>query len=727
MKRFNEALELDQVAQLLWAIAQAMRLRGQALDPLQLEAAAAGAKPSSAPLAALYSACRFLGLPRPKLLRQPDLAHAPLLAHVRGKGWGIIAERTPQGQWVLTNKEGVHKLSELGRGDYFLRLSAASASMEGAGKPRALIRKVMAGYRGVLTEAVIATCFMNLLAMAAGLFSMQVYDRVIPSRGESTLVVLGTGVLFIILVETALKFARAKIMESVVIGLDSSLSREIFQRLLAVRIDQMPGSVGTLAGQLRGYEQVRSFHTARTLFGLVDIPMAVLFLIIIAVIGSPLIAAVPLTVAVIAVGMGLLARRRLDQLATQSAQAANQRTGLLVETVDGAETIKAGAGGWKFLARWLDLSRQTQRNDLRMQHTSEGLAYWGAALQQISYSAVVAVGAMEAIGGHITGGAVMACSILAGRVLAPVLSLPGFMVQHAHAKAAMKGLDQLYSLQTDNHGVALPLAPETLRGHFDLANVAFNYPQNCPGIHISRLLIRPGERVAVIGAIGSGKSTLLRVLAGLYHPQKGRVLIDGLDMGQVSRQVLSRQIGYLAQDHRLFQGTLRENLLIGLPDPGDDVFHQALTRSGLLGLVSSHPRGLELPIHEGGTGLSGGQRQLVAFTRLLLVQPSILLLDEPTASMDERQEQRCLAVLAEEMNARQRTLVIVTHKHAMLPLVSRLVVVGGSQILYDGPRDEVLAHLAQLASQAVVASADQSVRAAAAPKAIEDKQEVPAP
>ncbi|MEJ8822124.1 ATP-binding cassette domain-containing protein [Variovorax humicola] len=674
---------------------------------------------SAQQLAGLADICRALDLEQPTMLRKPDLAHAPLLVFVKEKGWGVIAERTPQGQWLLVQEGGVQVLAGLGAGDLCLRLgkAVATTAADGPGKPMAMIRKIIGSYRGVLAEGVLATIFMNLLALAGSLFSMQVYDRVIPTRGESTLVVLGVGVLLVIFIETALKFARSRIMESVVIGLDGGLSREIFQRLLSVRIDQMPGSVGTLAGQLRGYEQVRSFLTARTMFALVDVPMAVIYLVIIAVIGSPLIAGVPLLVALIAIAMGLIARRRLEQMATQSAQAANHRTGLLVEAVDGAETIKAGAGGWKFLSRWLDLAGQTLRNDLRMQHASEGLAYWGSALQQISYCAVVAIGAIEAIGGHITGGAVMACSILGGRVLGPVLALPGLMVQHAHATAAMKGLDQLYALETDHHGVTSPLAPSDLRGQFDLADVSFAYPESGQGIHVSQLRIQQGERVAVLGTIGSGKSTLLRVLAGLYRPQKGRVIIDGLDMGQINRQVLSQQIGYLAQDHRLFQGTLRENLLIGLPDPGDDVIHRALVRSGLIQLVSSHPRGLELPIREGGTGLSGGQRQLVAFTRLLLVQPNILLLDEPTASMDERQEQRCLGVLAEELES-ARTLIVVTHKPSVLTLVSRLVVVSGSKIVLDGPRDEVLARLAQRPSPAAEGPSSAEP-AAAQPSTIE--------
>jgi ATP-binding cassette subfamily C protein LapB len=226
-------------------------------------------------------------------------------------------------------------------------------------------------------------------------------------------------------------------------------------------------------------------------------------------------------------------------------------------------------------------------------------------------------------------------------------------------------------------------------GQFSLREVKFGYGDNPPAIVIPQLTIEPGERIAVLGPIGAGKSSLVRILSGLYHPREGRVLVDGLDLTQVSRHAINQQIGYLQQEHRLFQGTLRENLLIGLPDPGDDAILQAMRRTGMDRLVAAHPRGLELPIQEGGRGLSGGQKQLVAFTRLVLCNPSVYLLDEPTASMDDQQERQCLQVLQQEAQA-GKTMVIVTHKVSVLSLVNRVIVIVGSQIYLDGPRDQVL-------------------------------------
>jgi ATP-binding cassette subfamily C protein LapB len=626
----------------------------------------------------------------PESLPAPDAAFLPLLAFHSTQGWGVITQQNPQGFW---------QFSQLGQttaysGDAFNELLhiqiGSNPSKRRQFSFEQLLNKDLKNYRGIFVEAVVASFLINMLALAVSLFSMQVYDRVIPTRSEYTLIILASGVGLVILFETFMKFARSKIMDKVVVNLDQYLSREVFQRLLNVRIDQMPGSVGSMAAQLRGYEQVRSFYTASTLFGLVDIPMAIIFVTLIVIIGNPLVALVPVVAAVIAITLGLVTRKKVDSIAAIGAQASYRKTGILVETVEGVETIKAGSGNWKFLSRWLDVMNVTTKNDLDMKHANDNLSYASQMIQQTSYVGIVIVGSFVVMSGDMTMGGLIACSILGGRILAPIMGIPNLLVQHSHAKAAKLNIEQLFSLEQDNHGVSHPLSPSRITGSFSLESVTFNYKDNDqPALVIDNLNITAGERIAILGPIGSGKSTLLKVLSGLYAPTQGRILLDGLDIQQISRESLSEQVGYLQQDHRLFEGTLRENLLIGLPAPTDDMMRDALVKTGLIKLVASHSSGLDLPISEGGKGLSGGQKQLVAFTRLLLTKPSILLMDEPTASMDNRQELQCIDVLKKEFGQGQ-TLIVATHKMPLLQLVDRIIIMDNQKIVMDGSKAQVL-------------------------------------
>lgn len=629
----------------------------------------------------------------PELLEQPDAAFLPLLAYRADLGWGVIDSQTPQKSWNF-RQENTHISTKSSELTLVLRLSLTDEHTQKRKTSfNDLLHSDLGNYKGVLFEAILATFLINFLALAVSLFSMQVYDRVIPTRSEHTLIILASGVFLVILFEAFMKFSRSRIMDKVVVGLDQYLSREVFQRLLKVRIDQMPGSVGSMAAQLRGYEQVRSFFTASTLFGLVDLPMTIIFITLVAFIGSPLVATVPVIAAVIAIVMGLSTRKRIDAIAAEGATASYYKTGLLVEAVEGIETIKAGAGSWKFLSRWLDVMNITIKNDLEMKHTNDNLTYFTQMLQQVSYVGIVIVGSFVVISGDMSMGGLIACSILGGRVLAPVMMLPNLLVQYSHAKAAKLNIEALFSLEQDNHGIAYPLSPSRIKGFYQCEDLVFNYKDNDrPAIDIKKLTIHPGERIAILGSIGSGKSTLLKVLAGLYAPTHGRVLLDGLDIHQISRETLSDRLGYLQQDHRLFQGTLRENLLIGMAPPDDDVMQEILVKTGLMKLVSSHSSGLDLRISEGGRGLSGGQKQLVAFTRLLLTQPNIFLLDEPTASMDNQQEQRCLHVLKQELVGGQ-TFIVSTHKTALLELVDRIIIMDNQRIIIDGSKQAVLDEL----------------------------------
>ncbi len=692
---------------LTWAIQHLARLKGEHLDLLKLNTCLADMQDNLPARQQLTLVCEALDAELASESVVPEAVDLPFLYGDSNHGWGVVLNQDASGQWLVrSEKEEFTTTAEaLAAGAFLIKFQSEQTWIGSTEAGDSMLTKsfiqfalgTIKHYKAELVEASLASFFIGVLAFTTSMFSMQVYDRVIPTRSEYTLLILSLGVMLSILFELAMKYARSKLMDYVVVGVDSRLSREIFHRLLQLRVDQLPPSVGSLAGQLRGYEQLRAFYTSSTMFTLIDLPFGIIFLLGMMAIGSVWVALVPLVFGVLSILIGVASRQRINQFSMDSAAYSNAKTGLLVEAVEGVETIKAGSGGWKFLARWIAVNSHTIKSDSKMRGFIEGIGYISAMTQQLSYAGLVIVGSMLVMQGSMTMGALIACSILSGRVLAPILALPGLLVQQGQAMAALKGIEAIYQLKTDTHGVQRPLVPDHLQGHFKIVSAKFAYPGNPPALVVANLNIQAGENIAILGPIGAGKSTLLRLLSGLYVPQEGQVLLDGLDLSHISRQVISQKVGYLQQDHRLFQGTLRENLLIGMPDPGDTVIKQAMERTGMINFVSAHPKGLDRPIMEGGKGLSGGQRQLLAFTRLILCNPDILLLDEPTASMDDEQERRCIRVMQELVKA-GKMLVVVTHKPNILPLVSRIIIVAGHTIAMDGPRDAVLQRLSQPAT-----------------------------
>ncbi|MDO5651790.1 MAG: type I secretion system permease/ATPase [Moraxella sp.] len=718
----NQLTPSSNPRELAGAVSIILKEQGFPVDKNRLQSALGGVVAINDPYSKLAMMLQILGVQdAPIVMDAPDAAYMPLIAHHKEHGYGRIVQQLNAGQFLLQQNKEQHRC-QAADFDMVAKVVLTDAHMAQRGTNfKSLLQQNLKKHKTTLVLAVIASLVINLMALAVSLFSMQVYDRVIPTNSSATLVVLATGVALIILFETAMKFARSKVMDTVVVGLDQNLSRDIFERLLKVRVDQMPNSVGSLAAQLRGYEQVRSFFTASTLFTLVDLPMSILFIVIIGVIGSPLLAAVPVVAAIIGIFLGVSSRKKMDAVSAEGAAASYQKTGILVEAVEGIETIKAGAGNWKFLSRWLNVMNTTTNNDLKMRHLNDNLNYSVQMLQQVSYIGIVIIGAFVVMSGNMTIGGLIASTILGGRILAPIMNLPNLLVQYSHAKSAQANIEKLFELSQDNQGVSYPLSPSQIYGNYQCENLAFNYAGNDrPALQVQNLIVRAGERVAILGSIGSGKSTLLKLLSGLYAPTSGHLLLDGLDIGQISRESLAEQVGYLQQDHRLFQGTLRENLLIGMPTPPDDVLNNALRRTGLIRLVSGHSSGLDLPISEGGKGLSGGQKQLVAFTRLVLTQPSVWLLDEPTASMDNMQEQQCLQVLAQELKDPSKTLIVSTHKMGLLALVDRIIIMANSQIVMDGPKQAVLDQLMkneEIARQRAQLTAEQQAKLAQAQQA----------
>lgn len=547
-------------------------------------------------------------------------------------------------------------------------------------------------YKRFVFEGIGATIVINILALATSLFSMQVYDRVIPTHGVSTLFTLSLGVFIMILFEFSMKLARSSIMDNVIVGLDNIYSRQIYKRLLSVRLDQMPSSVGSLSSQLKGYETIRTFLTASTLYLFVDTPFAILYILLLAFIGSPWIALISFTFFVIALSVGFWLKYKIKSHADESARYSNIKIGELVETIQGSEIIKAGNGENKFLARWMRTSKGAISNDLSMRHINENSSYIAALLQQLGYASIVITGAFLVVDGVMTMGALIACTIISGRIMAPVAALPGLFTQMAHAKAALDGLERMFSLKTYHNDITNPLTPTNIEGEFSLEDIEYSYTEGSKALGIENLKINKGDKIAVVGSIGSGKSTLLKILSGMYTPNKGKILLDNLDISLIQRDILSKKIGFMSQENRLFQGTLKENLLIGQNDPGDEFLKQISVITGLINIVQNNPKGFELPISEGGIGLSSGQKQLVAITRLLVNNPSVWLLDEPTASMDGQLENKILKILLTSIK-KEDTAIIVTHKPSILAIVDKILVLNDGKIVMFGNKNDVLSKL----------------------------------
>lgn len=685
----------------------------------------------------LETTLRALGCPRLSWSTRQGSESGPWIGCAPDIGWFILHVRQPDGQWLVETAAGSQRRPDL-PGQARLAALPLSAGWTREGSMRSLVLQTVLDNRAGLMQVALCSVTINFLLLATSLYSMQVYDRVIPSHGLSTLLTLTVGVLIAIALELITKLSRSALMDHNIQAMDTFLSRQVFERLLRVRLDQFPPSVGTLSSQLRSYEMIRSFVSSISLYTLVDAPFALVFLAVIVMIGGGMVAGVAAVFLALALAVGLLARTRIETHTRQSMAASNRKLGLLVETVEGAERIKSQGSGWAFINRWNALSEQGIIEDAKVRHSSESATYWAGFLQQVSYVMLIAVGAWIATTTtDLTSGGLIACSIISGRVLAPIGMLPGLMVQWANAKSALDNLERIFLLQCDNHGIEQPVERVHIRGHLQVQDISFAYGQGPRVLSLSSWSVSPGERVAVLGLVGSGKSTLLKLLAGLYAPQSGRVMLDGLDMQQLSRSSISQRVAYLPQDIKLFSGTLRDNLLSGLMGVDDDTLLQACADSGLMSLVRSHPRGLDLPIGEGGSGVSGGQRQAVGLARVLLARPRVWLLDEPTAAMDDGAEITVMQALDRCLTSAD-TLVLVTHKPRLLSLANRVVVLGPQGVVLDGPRDQVLQRLQQGAatvntaadaasgSASPAASASVGAATSAPPQRADDEASAPA-
>ena len=549
------------------------------------------------------------------------------------------------------------------------------------------------GFRRHILEVAMGSFVANLLAVAVALFSLQVYDRVIPHQSVATLWVLAIGAGLAMLLEACLRIARARLMDGA--------GRQIEMKVQSLLMDRILGMRSGLAGQTpsntfssaREFSSIREFFTASTIGTLTDLPFIVLFLALVASIGGNVVW-VLFAGSILMVLPSFFLQRKMIAL-TKATQGANTKsTRLLHEVIYEADTIKAQRGEDRFRRIWGELTALSSLATSEQRKLSSTLTYWAQGVQQATYVAAVVAGTFLVFTGDFTVGTIIAVGILTSRTLGPLTQLAATMARWSNVKAALEALDGIAGAEQDEVAGRTYLRRESLAGAYEMRDLAYRYDADgARSLDIEALAIVPGQRIAVLGPNGSGKSTLLKLMSGIYMPTEGRLTIDGVDIGQIMPRDLRRSIGYLGQDVRLFAGTLRDNLNLTQLERDDDRLLRALDFAGLGAYVRAHPKGLDLEIRDGGEGLSVGQRQSIGWARLWLADPKVCLLDEPTAALDQTLE----SALVERLDGwlAGRTAIVATHRMPILRLTDRAMVLAGGKLMIDGPRDEVLAELAR--------------------------------
>ncbi len=616
----------------------------------------------------------------------------PNFAIVPNFGVVFIYEQTKEGEYKAQSKDGIKIFKSFPLNTRFANLRKKEVSKEKTSAYE-MFKKVALEQKRLLVYAAAATFSINTLALGTSLYTMQVYDRVVPTGAISTLVALTIGVFIAIFLEMMIKFSRSVLLDYATKKMDIEYSNDIFERFLRIRCDALPKSIGTLTGQLQSYNNVRAFITSAAMFLFIDLPFSIIFILAIFVIGGFAMGLVPIGFLILSLIVGFIFRKKIEQASKNSSMASYKKMGLMVETVENSENIKATGAGFNILNNWNRLTQEAVDDDIEIRHYSDMSSYITAFLQQLSYIAIVSLGAyLVAENGTITMGALIAMTILSGRILQPIAQLPNQFVQWGKASLAVKDLDNVYKLASDNDGITRPLSPYLDTTNIRCKDISFGYTENSNVISVSELNIKQGEKVAILGAIGSGKSTFLKILAGLYKPTKGFVYLDGIDMQLIKRDFLTENMSYLPQTTKLFAGTLRDNLIFGMIGISDEQIIEAAKLTGLIGLINALPNGLDTVVPEGGESVSGGQKQLIALTRMIVANKKIILLDEPTASMDEGTERQIISMLHQKLSPEQ-TMVVVTHKPIVLNMVDRIIVLTPNGVAVDGTKEEVLAKL----------------------------------
>jgi ATP-binding cassette subfamily C protein LapB len=536
-----------------------------------------------------------------------------------------------------------------------------------------------------------AALLINIFGVAMPLFSMNVYDRVVPNYAVETLWVFAVGMTLVLGLDYIIRLLRGHFVDLASARIDLKLSGLIMERVLGMRLAQRPASVGAFASNLRSFETVRDFIASATVTTIIDLPFALIFLIVIAWICWPLVF-LPMIGIVLVIMYGYLIQHRMRELSETTFRASALRNATLVESLTALETIKANGAESQMQDKWEKTTAFLARVNAQLRLLSASTMNGASAIRQFINVTIVVAGVYLIHERMLTMGGLIAATMLAGRAMAPLSQVVGLLLQFENAKVAMKALEGIMNTPNERSDEASFVHRPEIRGHIEFKDVQFQYPaceeQALRGINLT---IKPGEHVAIIGRVGSGKSTLQKLILGLYAPTKGAVLLDGVDLRQLDPADLRRSLGYVAQDSTLFYGSLRENITIRAPYADDSALVAAAELAGLTEFVNSHPQGFDMIVSERGESLSGGQRQSIAIARSVLLDPPIMLLDEPTSSMDFISETQLKDRIGRF--GQHKTMIIVTHRSSLMELAERIIVLDKGLIVADGPKDKIIAAL----------------------------------
>jgi ATP-binding cassette subfamily C protein LapB len=543
----------------------------------------------------------------------------------------------------------------------------------------------------IYREVIMATIMINCFALGSTLYIMNVYDRVIPNSAHETLWVLSLGVMIVYCFDFAIKNMRSYFLDIAGRKSDVKISAKLFEQLLGMTLSSRPASAGVMASHMREFETIRDFFTSATMTALVDLPFSLFFIIIIAIIAGPL-ALIPLVAIPIIMVAGWILQRPMARITKESMQESALKNALLFETITGLETIKTQAAEGHVQRRWEELSEKGSRTTVRSKRVASFALNFSMFIQQITTVAMVIAGVYMISNAMMTQGALVGSVMLVGRALGPLSQVAGLLTRFNQSWQSLRHLEDLMKRPVERPVGKHFISKPRIEGKIEFRDVVFKYPgQTHPALKGLKFSIEPGEHVGIIGAVGSGKTTLARLLLNLYQADDGAILLDNTDVRQIDPGDLRRSIGAVQQSPNLFYGSVRENITMGHETAPEAAVVRAAELAGVMEFLRDSEKGLDTPVGERGESLSGGQRQAVAIARSLLYDPPVLILDEPTASLDPTSEMRLREKL--KVISQGKTTIVITHKGAMLDLVDKLILMDRGHIIAYGPRDDIIRRL----------------------------------